>query len=227
MTGNLPLLDAIEWTTHAQPDASVIWLHGLGDDGNGWAGVVHMLDLDSSARIRFIFPHAPKRPITINHGLVMRAWYDIAQGDQEERGDIESADVSAELIKMLIARELERDIVSSRIVLAGFSQGGVIALHAGLRYPKTLAGIIALSTYLIDSENFPSKASMANRDIPIFMAHGDFDDIVLPSWALASKNILDNNGYSVEWHTYPMAHAAIDEELRDIGLFLNRVLISG
>jgi len=219
-----PLLDTVEMESHEQPDASVIWLHGLGDDGHGWADVVGMLNLAPSAKIRFIFPHAPERPISINNGFVMRGWYDIAEEDKDARGDVEGANVSAEQVKALIAREMARGIVSSRIVLAGFSQGGVVAFHTGLRYPEPLAGIIALSTYLIDGENLAAKASAANRAIPIFMAHGDLDNVVFPRWAVASKNALEENGYQVEWHTYPMAHSACEEELHDAGAFLNRVL---
>jgi phospholipase/carboxylesterase len=218
------LLDAIEIETRAEPDASIIWMHGLGDDGNGWSMVVDALGLPVNARIRFIFPHAPMMPITINNGFVMRAWYDIAEKDKNGDGDITGVCASQKRIEALITREIERGIKTTRMVLAGFSQGGVIALHTGLRYPQSFAGIVALSTYLMDAENLPRRASAANRATPVFMAHGNSDTVVLPKWAMASRDFLKTNGYQVEWRDYPMGHSATDEELCDVGVFLNRVL---
>jgi len=169
------LLPAIQFETGANPGATVIWLHGLGDDGNGWSQVVGALGLPNSLRVRFLFPHAPVMPVTINNGMAMRAWYDIREANLNSRADLAGVRRSQSHVEALIAREVARGVPERRIVLAGFSQGGAIALYAGLRHPARLAGIVALSTYLIDGSNLAAEASPANRDVPIFMAHGTQD----------------------------------------------------
>ena len=218
------LLPAIQIEIGPNPDATVIWLHGLGDDGNGWSQVVGSLGLPRGKAVRFIFPHAPVIPITINNGMAMRAWYDFKQADASARADLAGVRRSQAQIEALIANEVERGVPSRRIVLAGFSQGGAIALYAGLRHAERLAGIVALSTYLIDSAGLATEAAPANRDIPIFMAHGTQDQVIQFAWADMSRRSLIDGGWNVEWHTYTMAHAAVLEEIVACGKFLNAVL---
>src|SRR6267378_3370582 len=197
------LLDAIEMETGKNPTASIIWLHGPGADGNDFAPIVPELRLPKTA-IRFVFPHAPVRPVTINGGMRMRAWYDIADGAN--------------------AREDERGVQADRLVLAGFSQGGAIALHTGLRHPERIAGIMALSTYVPVGEKLLGEASTANRDVPIFMGHGSDDPIIPLVRAEQSRNLLKSLGYPAEWHKYAMPHSVCPEELADIGTWLGKVL---
>ena len=218
------LLPAIEIETGARPDAAVIWMHGLGDDGHGWSEVVPALRLPPSLSARFLFPHAPVMPVTINNGYAMRAWYDIRENDFNNRADLAGVRRSQAQVEALVAQEEARGVAASRIVLAGFSQGGAIALYAGLRHPQRLAGIVALSTYLIAPDALATQASAANRDVPIFMAHGTQDPVVQFRWADASRNALAAAGYRVEWHAYPMPHSAVPEEIVAIGEFLARVL---
>ena len=218
------LLPAIEIATAPDPDATVIWLHGLGDDGNGWSQVVAALGLPRNLSVRFLFPHAPVMPVTINNGMAMRAWYDIREANFNSRADIAGVRKSQAQVEALIAREVARGIAPRRIVLAGFSQGGVIALYAGVRHPVRLAGIVALSTYVVDASNLVAEAAPANRDIPIFMAHGTQDPVIAFAWAEASRRALVDGGWKVEWHTYPMAHAAVLEEIVACGKFLTTVL---
>jgi len=218
------LLATIELETRPNPDAAVIWMHGLGADGNDFVPIVGELDLPEDCGIRFIFPHAPTRPVTINGGAVMRAWYDIVGSDLTDRGDERGIRDSQLRIEQLIAREKTRGIAASRLVLAGFSQGGVIALQAGLRHPERLAGIMALSTYLALPQVLVAEAHAANRAVPIFMAHGTSDPMIRLDWAEASHRALQTHGYDVEWHTYRMQHAVCIEEVRDIGAWLARVL---
>jgi phospholipase/carboxylesterase len=218
------LLPAIEIETAPNPDASVIWLHGLGDDGNGWSQVVGALGIPSEQPVRFLFPHAPTMPITINNGMSMRAWYDFKDADFSSRADLPGVRRSAAHIEALVAREVGRGVAPRRIVLAGFSQGGAMALYAGLRHAERLAGIVALSTYLIDGPALATEASPANRDVPIFMAHGTQDPIVQFAWAEMSRRALVAGGWNVEWHAYPMAHAAVLEEIVSCGKFLSTVL---
>src|SRR6267378_2769074 len=203
------LLDAIEMETGKNPTASIIWLHGLGADGNDFAPIVPELRLPGTA-IRFVFPHAPVRPVTINGGMRMRAWYDIADG--------------------ATAREDERGVRASkaeRLVLAGFSQGGAIALHTGLRHPERIAGVMALSTYVPVGEDLSAEASTANRDVPIFMAHGTYDPIIPLRRAEQSRGLLQSLGYPVEWREYTMPHSVCPEELANIGAWLGKVLGPG
>ncbi|HEY7902342.1 MAG TPA: dienelactone hydrolase family protein [Casimicrobiaceae bacterium] len=221
MTEDMP---AIEIETAASPDAAVIWLHGLGDDGRGWSDIVRSLPLPAGAAIRFVFPHAPVMPVSINNGMRMRAWYDIKAANLNERADLAGVRRSQGDLEALVARETARGIVARRIVVAGFSQGGAIALYAGLRHAERLAGIVALSTYLIDGAGLATEASAANRDVPIFMAHGLYDPVVQYPWAEASRNALVAQHYAVEWHSYPMEHSATLEEVADVGRFLARVL---
>jgi phospholipase/carboxylesterase len=218
------LLPAIEIETAPKPDASVIWLHGLGDTGDGWSQVVPGLGLRKSMRVRFIFPHAPKMAVAINNGYVMPAWYDIREANLSERADVPGVQRSQAQLAALMARENARGVDDARIVLAGFSQGGAVALYTGLRYPKRIAGIVALSTYLISASALASESSAANRDVPIFMAHGTFDPVVRLAWAQASREALVQGGYHVEWHEYPMEHSAEIEEVAAVGAFLRRVL---
>src|SRR6266853_5495600 len=216
------LLDAIEIETGKNPTASVIWLHGLGADGNDFAPIVPELRLPK-AGIRFVFPHAPVRPVTINAGMRMRAWYDIADG-ANRREDERGVRASQVLIEALIAREKERGTKAGRLVLAGFSQGGAIALHAGLRDPERIAGIMALSTYVPVGEKLSAEASTANRRVPIFMAHGTYDPVIPLDRAEQSRGLLESLGYAVEWREYGMPHSVCPEELADIGAWLGKVL---
>ena len=218
------LLPAIELETAPGPTASVIWLHGLGADGNDFVPIVPELGLPPAPALRFIFPHAPVRAVTINNGMRMRAWYDIAAADLNNRADIAGVRQSAEQVEALIAREKARGIAAARIVVAGFSQGGAIALYAGLRHAERLAGILALSTYLVQADRLPAEASAANRDVPIFMAHGTADPVVRFEWGVASRRALEANGNPVEWHQYPIEHSLCLEEVRAIGAWLARVL---
>ena len=221
---SVPVLPHVVVDTAPDPDASVIWLHGLGDTGHGWSEVVPALDLPPALRIRFLFPHAPSMPVTINGGAVMPAWYDIRSEDLNDRADLAGVRASARAASALVAHERARGVAASRIVLAGFSQGGVIALHAGLRQPARLAALVALSTYLAAPESLAAEASRANRDLPILMAHGRHDDIVRIDWALASRDVLRSGGWPVEWHDYPMGHEAALEEIAAVGAFLARGL---
>ncbi|MCC6196353.1 MAG: dienelactone hydrolase family protein [Burkholderiales bacterium] len=218
------ILPAVEVETASNPDASVIWLHGLGDTGHGWSQAVDALALPPALRVRFVFPHAPSMPVSINNGYVMPAWYDVRAANITERADLDGVRRSHGELQALIARENGRGVADARIVLAGFSQGGAIALYTGLRYPQRLAGIVALSTYLIDGAGLASEASPANRDVPIFMGHGSFDPVVQLAWAEASREALQKAGYRLDWRVYPMEHSATMEELADVGAFLRRVL---
>ncbi len=217
-------LPAVEIETAPHPTAAVIWLHGLGDDGHGWSQVVPALRMDASPAVRFIFPHAPTMPVAINNGAVMPAWYDIREANLNERADLAGVRRSQQQLEDLVAREKERGVAASRIVLAGFSQGGAIALYAGLRHPQRLAGIVALSTYLVDAPALVAEAAPANRDVPLFMGHGTQDPVVRLAWAETSRQALEAGGWKVEWHTYPMEHSAIPQEIADIATFLRRVL---
>jgi phospholipase/carboxylesterase len=218
------LLPAIEIETAPDPDAAVIWMHGLGDDGRGWSEVVPMLRLPGDLRVRFLFPHAPVMPVTINNGMSMRAWYDIRQANFNERADLDGVRRSQSLVGALQAREIARGVPAARTVLAGFSQGGAIALYAGIRNAERLAGIVGLSTYLIGTEHAVAEASAANRDVPIFMAHGTHDPVIQYAWAEHSRDVLRAGGWPVEWHRYTMEHSAVPEELAAVGAFLARVL---
>jgi phospholipase/carboxylesterase len=214
-----PALETIEHETASAPDAAVIWLHGLGADGHDFEPVVPELRLPDTARVRFVFPHAPVRPVTLNMGMAMRAWYDIYQlGGGREDG--EGIRASQSQVERLIARERARGVAAQRIVLAGFSQGGAIALHTGLRHGERLAGILALSTYLPLAEALAAERSDANSALPVFMAHGGFDDIVPVERARQSRARLEALGYAVAWREYPMPHAVCAPEIADIAAWL-------
>ncbi len=221
------LLESIEIETAPNPTAAVIWMHGLGADGNDFVSIVNEIDLSGAPGIRFVFPHAPTRPVTINNGHVMRAWYDISFGDLEgntRKADEKGVRESQAQIGQLIARENNRGIAAGKIVLAGFSQGGAMALQTGLRYSETLAGVMALSTYLPLAESFAEEATLANAKTAVFMAHGTQDPVVPYAMGSASRARLLEAGYAVDWHEYPMPHSVCPEEINDIGRWLGKVL---
>jgi phospholipase/carboxylesterase len=216
-------LETIEIETGPRPRATVIWLHGLGADGHDFEPVVPELGLPASQPVRFVFPHAPIRPVTINMGMRMRAWYDILQlgGGPEDEAGIRA---SQSLLEDLISREGKRGIPHNRIVLAGFSQGGAIALQTALRRRERLAGVLALSTYLPLAGFLQKEASAENRGLPIFMAHGTLDPMIPIDRAERSRDALAALGYPVEWREYAMPHSVCAEELADIAAFLVRIL---
>jgi len=221
------LLESIEIESAPNPAAAVVWMHGLGADGNDFAPIVPELALGSLPAIRFIFPHAPMQPVTLNNGQVMRAWYDVSFGDLEGRSrqaDEKGVRASQAAIGNLIARENKRGVASRQIVVAGFSQGGAIALEAGLRYPERLAGIMALSTYLPLAAKLEAEASAQNRDVPIFFAHGSHDPVIPLPMAVASRDKLRELGYNVDWHEYPMQHSVCMQEVADISAWLRSTL---
>ena len=218
------LLPAVELETAPQPTASVIWLHGLGADGNDFVPVVRELRLPPDLAVRFVFPHAPVRPVTINNGFKMRAWYDISNADLNNRADLAGVKQSQLQVEALIAREVQRGMRTARIVLAGFSQGGAVALYTGLRHAERLAGIMALSTYLIGADALAIEAASVNRGVPIFMAHGTADPIVRFDWGNASYRSLVQAGYQVDWHTYGMEHSVCMEEIEAVSAWLQRIL---
>ncbi len=220
-------LETIERETAPEPEASVIWLHGLGADGYDFDPIVPQLRLPGGPEVRYVFPHAPVRPVTINAGMAMRAWYDIVDLRPGAPQDAAGVRESAEAVDGLIRREVERGIPESRIILAGFSQGGAIALYAGLRYPETLAGIIGLSTYLPLQDAFDTEASEANRHTPLFMAHGSLDPVVPPVAGETTSRFLVQRGYDVTFRTYAMPHAVCPEEIEDIRRWLGGVLRGG
>ena len=222
------LLECVEVATGTAPSASVIWMHGLGADGYDFVPVVKELDVNTlpglSGGVRFVFPHAPMRPVTINNGMRMRAWYDIKMMDlvrQEDEAGLRQSQAECEA---LIAREIARGTPANRIVLAGFSQGGAVTLQAGLRHTSRLAGLMVLSSYLPLSAHVAGEATPANRDVPIFMAHGTDDPVVVLDRASTSRTQLEGLGYRVEWQQYPMEHSLCLEEIGDIRDWLGRVL---
>ena len=217
-------LDAIQQETGPDPKYAVIWLHGLGADGYDFAPIVPELGLPRFPAIRFLFPHAPMRPVTINNGYVMRAWYDILGLDLARREDEGGVRESQALIEALLLRERERGIAASNVVLAGFSQGGAIALQTGLRQADRIAGIMALSTYLPIADTVAAERAAANRDVPIFMAHGLQDPMIALPHARLSRDKLRELGYKVEWHEYMMPHSVCPEEIRDIAAWLKKTL---
>jgi phospholipase/carboxylesterase len=214
-------MEAVEIETGPKPGAAVIWLHGLGADGHDFEPIVPELHLPKP--VRFVFPHAPIRPVTINQGMRMRAWYDIFQfggGPEDEAG----VRASQKLLEQSISDEARRGFKPENIVLAGFSQGGAIALQTALRYPQRLAGVMALSTYVPIASSLTAERSEANQGLPIFMAHGQFDDLIPFERAKRSRELLEKLGYAVTWKDYPMPHAVCAEEIGDIARFLARVI---
>ena len=218
------LLETVEVEPKVRAEASVVWLHGLGADGHDFESLVPELRLPPRPAIRFVFPHAPVRPVTINAGWRMRAWYDIAGLDRNAPQDAEGIRASAAEVRALLARERERGVAAERTVLAGFSQGGAIALFEGLRQPERLGGILALSSYLPLADTLAAEAHPANAAVAILMAHGTSDPTVPLALGESSRADLEARGYTVEWHTYPMGHAVCAEEITDVRRFLLRVL---
>lgn len=210
-----------------KPTAAVIWLHGIGADGYDFEPIVPQLRLSDRTAVRFVFPHAPKRDISLHGGIPSRAWFDILDDNWPRTpGSVNTDDIarSAEQVNALIEREIQAGIPSSRIILAGFSQGGVVALHAGLRYPSPLAGIMALSTYLPTLDSLSQEGSEANRKVPVFMAHGTVDPMVPISSAFETKDGLEALEYPVEWHEYRMVHSVCVDEIEDIRSWLLNLL---
>jgi len=221
------LLETIEIETGKNPTAAVIWMHGLGADANDFVPIVNELGLDGAPAVRFVFPNAPMRPVTINNGYVMRAWYDVSFGDLEGKSrhaDEQGVRESQAQIGAFIEREVSRGILNKNIMLAGFSQGGAIALHTGLRYPQKLGGVMALSTYLPLAESLPLEGTPENKTVPIFMAHGVFDPVVPLLMGAGSMTYLIGLGYAVDWRQYPMQHSVCPQEIQDIGAWMRRVL---
>jgi len=218
------LLPRVELESAPQPTAAVIWLHGLGADGHDFAGLVPELDLSNCPPIRFVFPHAPSMPVTVNGGYVMPAWYDILGPDLVSQQDAAGIQASERAIVALIAQEVARGIPAERIVLAGFSQGCAMALHTALRLPQKLAGIMALSGYLPLADRLTAQRHPANGSTPVFMAHGTQDPVVVIARGEASRDALAALGQPVEWHSYPMPHSLHPREISDISAFLTRVL---
>jgi len=220
-----PLLECVERETGPNPTHSVLWLHGLGADGNDFAPIVPELRLPSSKAVRFVFPHATIQPVTINGGMAMRSWYDILTPQLVKREDEAGIRISEKAILALIARENARGVPSTNIVLAGFSQGCAMTLHTGIRAGFKLAGLMGLSGYLPLSDLAQTEHHAANLDTPIFLAHGTYDPVVAPERAEASRVKLEALGYKVQWHTYPMPHSVCPEEIADISRFLQSVLV--
>lgn len=216
--------DAVIIETEGTHTASVIWLHGLGADGHDFEPIVPELRLPEELGIRFIFPNAPIRPVTINGGMAMRAWYDVKSPNLREQEDEVSIIESSNLINQYINAEIESGIASDKIILAGFSQGGAIALHAGLRFKTKLAGLLALSTYLPLPSLLSNEASSINKDTFIMMAHGIADPVIPVEQGRISKQTLEEHGYTVEWNEYMMQHAVCMEEISTIGTWIKRVL---
>ena len=217
------LLEALEIETAPSPTAAVVWLHGLGADGYDFVDIVPALRL-SAFPTRFVFPHAPTRPVTINGGMVMRAWYDVRGDAGVRREDEAGVRESQRQIEALIAREKTRGIPAERIVLAGFSQGGAMALQTGLRHPERIAGIMALSCFLPLTDTVAAEATAVNRDAPIFMAHGTQDPLIPLARARHAHDLLTGLGYRIEWHEYPIPHSVSPAEIRDVSAWLQRIL---
>jgi len=223
--------ETVEVESAAEPDGSVIWLHGLGADGHDFEAIVPELGLEGRQNLRFVFPHAPVRPVTINGGMSMRAWYDILTLDRGGPQDEAGIRASGKLLLQLLEREHERGIPYDKIVLAGFSQGGAIALHTALRFGPRLAGLMALSTYLPLQSTFDAEvansATAQSRDLPIFMAHGTFDPMLPLALGQHTHEVLTAAGYKSQWHDYPMAHAVCAEEIAHISDWLLNVFAAG
>jgi len=216
--------EVVEVETGPNPTGSVIWLHGLGADGHDFEPMVPELVRPQERPLRFVFPHAPVRPVTLNAGYAMRAWYDIVGIDRQSRQDEAGIRASDAAIRKVIERENGRGIPTERIVLAGFSQGGAMALFTGTRFDQKLAGIVGLSCYMLLAAKFDAERSNANQATPIFLAHGLQDDVIHPRLGEETRQLLETTQYSVEWHTYAMPHAVCPQEVADIAEWLRRVL---
>ena len=213
-------LPYIETNPVSEIKATVIWLHGLGDSGHGFAPIVPELRLPDALGVRFVFPHAPERPVTINGGMRMRAWYDIKSMDFDKRADLSGVRESAQQVEQLIEAEISNGVPPEKIILAGFSQGGVIALHLGPRFSKSLGGIMGLSTYMCQPELLASEAHPANQQTPVFMAHGEMDDVVPIAMGKAAYDTLTANQYNVSWQSYRMQHNVNMDEINAISQWL-------
>jgi len=218
------MLDYVEINPDAKPTATVIWLHGLGADGHDFESIVPELHLPGALPIRFVFPHAPKRPITINEGMIMHAWYDVADLESEQKMDVNGFLGSVDQVTGLIRDEMQSGMPSERFILAGFSQGGAIALFTGLTLGMKLAGIMALSCYLPLVDQLDKKRNGINQDIPIMMCHGTMDPMIPMAKAVQTRKELMKLGYQVSWHEYPMMHAVCPEEIDDVRAWLLKVL---
>jgi phospholipase/carboxylesterase len=221
---NKSLLESTQVETAPDPTVSIIWMHGLGADGSDFVPIVRELDLTGCPPIRFVFPHAPSMPVTVNNGYDMPAWYDILGIDLVQREDEKGLRASQAAIEMLIAQEKERGIAVDRIVLAGFSQGCAMAIQTGLRHPEKLAGLLCLSGYVPIHTTVQSERHDANQHTPIFMAHGRYDQVIPIDRAEKSRDLLQMLGYKVEWHEYPMEHTVCAEEVGHISAWLRAVL---
>jgi phospholipase/carboxylesterase len=217
-------LETVELEPSAPADAAVVWMHGLGADGHDFESLVPELRLPAAPSLRFVFPHAPIRPVTINGGMRMRAWYDVVGFDKRAPQDAAGIRESAESLGLLLKRERERGIPAERIVVAGFSQGGAMALQLGLRWPERLAGVIALSTWLPLADTLEAEAHPANAAVPLLLAHGSFDPVVPQAAGEASRDALRALGYDVDWRSYPMPHSLCAQEVEDIRAWLLRTL---
>jgi phospholipase/carboxylesterase len=217
-------LEAVTVETGPAPEFSIIWMHGLGADGHDFEPLVPELLADDMPPIRFVFPHAPVRPVTLNNGYEMRAWYDIIGIDRRSAEDFAGIHASATAIGELISQENQRGVPTNRIALGGFSQGGAMALHTATRYPEKLAGVIALSCYLPLAKAFASERTAANLATPIFMAHGAQDPVVPFVLGDESRRVLEATGYRVEWHSYPMPHSLCELEVADIRAFVAKLV---
>jgi phospholipase/carboxylesterase len=224
---NKPTLDAVEINPAGSARACIIWLHGLGADGHDFEPLIPQLGLVDTLGVRVVLPHAPRRAVTINGGMEMRAWYDLKAADFSRGEDSEGIRASEQHLRTLIQREMDRGIPAARIVLAGFSQGGAMVLHSGLRYPQALAGILALSSYLPLADTLETQAAAANSKVPIMMAHGTQDPVVPVMLALQSRDRMQQLGYDVNWHSYPMQHALCPEEISEVRDWLWRRLGQG
>ncbi len=218
------LLPCVTVEPTSEHQATVIWLHGLGADGHDFEPIVPELKIPAELGVKFIFPHAPVIPVTINGGYQMRAWYDIRNADLSQREDETGVRQSAEQVQQLIEHEIEQGIATDRIILAGFSQGGAIALHLATRLDKKLAGIVALSTYLTIPDKLADEKSDTNLDTPIFMAHGQQDPVVPIQRGQHSAKVLEENGFKIQWSDYPMPHAVCLEEIQALGKYIEEVL---
>lgn len=219
------LLPSVIVETNDKPDAAIIWLHGLGSDGHDFESLVPALSLSPELGVRFVFPHAPKRPVTINGGMEMRAWYDIYEMTLERKVDMANIDESYVQIEALIEEQVKQGIAADRIILAGFSQGGVIVYQAMLRTKHTLAGVLALSTYLVKGDDVPESTDCVNGQTPILIHHGSQDPIVAPVLGTQARDLLLSKDFNVAYQSYPMPHSVCPEQVEDISAWLNERLV--
>tara|TARA_Y100000389_G_scaffold204898_1_gene260609 strand:+ start:5429 stop:6088 length:660 start_codon:yes stop_codon:yes gene_type:complete len=219
----LKQIESIEINTDTNPIGSIIWLHGLGADGHDFEQIVPELNLPKDIPLRFVFPHAPIQPVTVNNGMAMRSWYDILSFDREGRADRESFLKSCDFLCCLIDKEIKRGIKEDKIVIAGFSQGGAVAIHTALQSSYNIAGLMALSTYVALSDI--SDTAICRKNLPIFMAHGTFDPVLEIDWGRESANKIIESGYSVDWHEYSMGHTISSKEITDISKWLSHIYL--